>query len=46
LVAEAVENRQKEGVPDGYTWQNLVWRDRVKSQPCLKYHLRSLEVDK
>jgi hypothetical protein len=46
LVAEAVENRQKERILDGYTWQNQVWRDKVKSQLWLRDHLGSLEVDK
>lgn len=45
-VAEAFENRQKGRILDGHTWQNQVWRDKVKSQLWLRDHLRSLEVDK
>lgn len=38
-VAEVVENTQKDEVLDDHTWQNLVWRDMVKSQLWLKDRL-------
>jgi len=39
-------NTQKDEVLNDHTWQNLVWRDMVKSQLWLKDHLGWLEVDK
>jgi hypothetical protein len=38
-VAEVVVNMQKDEVLDDHTWQNLVWRDMVKSQLSKKDRL-------
>ena len=38
-VAEVVVNTQKDELLDDHTWQNLVWRDMVKSQLWLRDRL-------